>query len=68
MLSLLAIQFEAGAMPAGAVTLVFAGGAAIRLEIDCIEAELRDLGAVWAAQSKPEHGPPEGRDGGAGKP
>lgn len=66
-LVLLAIQFEAGPLPAGAITLVFAGGAAIRLEVDCIEAEMRDLGAVWAAQSRPEHAALEAEDGGAGK-
>lgn len=55
-LVLLAIQFEAGASPAGVVTLVFSGGAAVRLEVECIEAELRDLGAVWKARSRPDHG------------
>lgn len=56
-LSLLAIQFEGkGAEdPAGAITLVFAGGSAIRLEVECIEAELSDLGAAWATKSKPRH-------------
>ncbi len=55
-LSLLAIQFESSTFPAGSVTLQFAGGAAIRLEVECIEAELRDLGAVWSARSVPDHG------------
>ncbi|HZA01678.1 MAG TPA: DUF2948 family protein, partial [Hyphomicrobiaceae bacterium] len=54
-LELLAIQFEETDAPAGAVTLVFAGGGAIRLEVECIEAELRDLGAAWKARCKPEH-------------
>ena len=56
-LSLLAIQFEAkGAEdPAGAVTLIFAGGGAVKLEVECIEAELRDLGPAWQARAKPEH-------------
>jgi hypothetical protein len=54
-LSLLAIQFESKALPAGALTLQFAGGAAIRLEVECIEAELRDLGAVWSTRSTPDH-------------
>ena len=56
-LVLLAIVFEAGAAsPGGTVTLQFAGGAAIRLDVECIEAELRDLGAAWAARSRPDHG------------
>jgi hypothetical protein len=54
-LVLLAVTFEAGDEPSGAVLLNFAGGAAIRLEVECIEAELRDLGAVWHASSKPAH-------------
>lgn len=56
-LSLLALQFEAKGPddPAGAVTLVFSGGSAIRLEVECIEAELRDLGPQWRARSKPKH-------------
>lgn len=63
-LSLLAIRFEETVPPAGEVVLVFAGGGAIRLEVDCIEAELRDLGAAWRARAKPDHGPGDG--GGTG--
>lgn len=58
-LVLLAMQFEASQAPAGTVTLLFAGGAAIRLEVECIEAEMRDLGAVWSVRSRPDHGTAE---------
>jgi hypothetical protein len=34
---------------------VFSGGAAIRLEIECLEAELSDLGPVWSAGKCPDH-------------
>lgn len=54
-LVLLAVSFQADATPGGWVTLVFAGGAAIRLEVECIEAELRDLGAAWQALARPDH-------------
>jgi hypothetical protein len=54
-LELLAIQFQETEAPGGTVTLVFAGGAAIRLTVECIEVELRDLGAAWKARHKPEH-------------
>lgn len=56
-LNLLAIQFEARQEndPAGFVSLIFAADAAIRLDVECIEAEMRDLGAVWATGSRPEH-------------
>lgn len=54
-LSLLAIGFDATEAPAGDITLHFAGGAAIKLAVECIECELRDLGAAWATQRKPDH-------------
>ncbi len=54
-LELLAMQFEAEDKPEGFVTLVFAGDAAIRLHVECIEAEMRDLGPVWKTKMKPEH-------------
>jgi hypothetical protein len=54
-LALLAVTFEPAEEPSGTLTLLFAGGGAIRLQVECIEAELRDLGAVWRAHTKPEH-------------
>lgn len=55
-LSLLAIRFEPAAeAPAGIIDLVFSAGAAIRLEVDYIEARLADLGAAWEAASRPAH-------------
>lgn len=54
-LSLLTIGFSEGTSPSGAVTLVFAGGAEIELEVECLEARLQDLGAAWAAKSRPAH-------------
>jgi len=53
---LLTIQFQETDPPGGEVLLIFAGDAAIRLTVECIEAELRDLSAAWRARSKPEHG------------
>jgi len=54
-LSLLAISFEPSDAPAGKVTLTFSGDASIQLSVECIEAELKDLGAAWRTRSKPEH-------------
>lgn len=57
-LALLAIVFEPGEGPeavAGNVTLTFSGGGAIRLEVECVEAEMKDLGAVWSAKRVPRH-------------
>jgi len=54
-LSLLALRFTPGEMPAGALELLFSGGATIRLEVECIEARLTDLGAAWETASRPTH-------------
>jgi len=54
-LNLLAVEFAARDAPAGIVTLTFSGGAAIRLEVECLEAELADLGEVYAAAACPDH-------------
>jgi hypothetical protein len=54
-LELLALRFEAGDPPGGCITLLFAGGAAVRLRVECIEVELRDLGPVWRTKVKPAH-------------
>lgn len=54
-LSLLAITFETGNAPAGTVTLQFSGSAAIRLNVDCIEAQMKDLGPMWETPSRPGH-------------
>lgn len=54
-LELLAISFEPTLEPAGHVTLQFAGGGAVRLQVECIEAEMKDLGAAWRTFRKPGH-------------
>jgi len=54
-LNLLAIEFAERDAPAGAITLTFSGGGAIRLEVECLEAELVDLGEVFAAVACPDH-------------
>lgn len=56
-LSLLAIAFEPTDEPAGFITLHFSGGAAVRLDVECIEGELKDLGAAWTARTRPAHDP-----------
>lgn len=54
-LELLAVRFEATDDPSGTVTLIFSGGGAIALEVECIEAQMRDLGAAWSTENKPVH-------------
>lgn len=54
-LSLLAVTFEPTTAPEGYVTLHFADGGAIRLHVECVEAEMKDLGPVWRVEFKPQH-------------
>ena len=54
-LNLLAVEFLEEDPPAGAVLLTFSGGAALRLEVECLEAELADLGPAWATAACPAH-------------
>ncbi len=54
-LALLAIIFTVSDSPAGHIDLVFSGNAVVRLDIECIEAQLTDMNAAWEASSKPDH-------------
>jgi hypothetical protein len=54
-LNLLAVEFAEGDAPAGIVTMTFSGGGVIRLEVECLEAELADLGEVFSADACPNH-------------
>jgi hypothetical protein len=54
-LDLLAIRFEPGADGAGVVTIDFAGGGAIRLEVESLNAQLADISAPWPTNMKPVH-------------
>ena len=57
-LVLLAVTFEPGPdTPSGVVRLVFAGGAAIQLDVECVEAQMRDIGPRWSVKSRPSHDP-----------
>lgn len=39
----------------GAVELVFAGGAAIRLEVDLLSCQIEDFGEPWPTRWRPHH-------------
>jgi hypothetical protein len=55
-LDLLHITFEPAAEPpGGAVTLVFANGARVLLDVECIDVTLMDTGTAWPTQRKPDH-------------
>jgi len=52
---LLSIRFEAGEDGAGAIVLDFAGGGAVRLEVESINAYMSDISDPWRTRAKPDH-------------
>lgn len=56
-ISLLTIRYapKGADDPAGTIELTFAGGGAIRLDVENIDAELVDVSGDWAARGRPEH-------------
>ncbi|MCW5752717.1 MAG: DUF2948 family protein [Alphaproteobacteria bacterium] len=67
-LSLLAIASSGREEGRARITLVFAGGPLVRLEAECIDASLNDIGEGWMTPRHPDHGedPTSGRDGEGG--
>jgi hypothetical protein len=61
LLNLLAVEFAERDSPSGTVTLTFSGGGVIRLDVECLEAELADLGEVYSAGLCPDHFTPDTR-------
>jgi DUF2948 family protein len=55
--SLLALNFtpNGGEDPGGVIEIVLAGGGALRLTVECIDAELADMTGSWAARGTPDH-------------
>lgn len=54
-LELLAIDFEPGEAPGGAVLLMFAGGGDLRIDVECLDAVLTDLSERWPVETAPAH-------------
>ena len=54
---LLAIRCEPGVDATATIVLEFAGGGAIRLEVECVDVYLSDLGRSWQALRRPTHEP-----------
>jgi hypothetical protein len=55
--SLLAIRFtpRGAEDPGGEIDLLFSGGGALKLEVECIDARLSDISGEWAALRRPRH-------------
>jgi hypothetical protein len=60
-LNLLDIEFIETDAPSGVVTINFSGGATLRLEVECLEGELADLGPSWSTAARPVHALAEGK-------
>jgi hypothetical protein len=54
-LELLGIDVKESADAGATVTLVFAGGGAVRLEVECLDCHIADIGAPWAVPLRPRH-------------
>ncbi len=54
-LELLSITFEPSDAPSGTILLTFAGGGTLKLDVECIEAQMSDMGLMWETPNKPEH-------------
>ena len=56
-LSLLAVGFEPAGPedPGGVVTLTFAGGGDLRLQVEAVEAALADISGPWPTPRAPRH-------------
>jgi hypothetical protein len=55
-LELLAVTFEPDPEPpSGVIRLHFAGGASIALDVECVEAQLCDVGPRWKVAARPVH-------------
>jgi hypothetical protein len=56
--SLLTIRFQPRSDaedPGGTIEFIFSGGGTLRLEVECISAELSDISGEWAALGRPVH-------------
>jgi Protein of unknown function (DUF2948) len=54
-LNLLAVTFEKTDPPAGMIFLAFADGSLVRLDVECVEVELCDIGRRMPAEACPGH-------------
>jgi len=62
-LEMLGIEFHLGDAPGGSAVLMFSRGEALRLDVECLECELSDLGVDdLGASETGEDAPPPGLD------
>jgi hypothetical protein len=54
-LEVLALSFEPGEAPGGAVTISCAGGGDLRITVECVDAVLADVSQPWPTPREPTH-------------
>ena len=54
-IELLAITFEPGEAPGGAILLTFAGGGDLRAKVECVDVVLADVSSPWPTTHRPNH-------------
>ncbi len=54
-LSLLAISFHAADELSGHITLAFSAGHQLRLDVECVDATMADMGPAWSTETTPSH-------------
>lgn len=54
-LSLLAITFEETEKPEGIITLTFAAGRSVKLQVEYVDVQMKDLDGAWATEFTPRH-------------
>ena len=53
---ILTLAFEPKDDVAGTITITFAGGGAIKLEVEALDAWLSDVSQPWSTKNRPDHG------------
>lgn len=56
--SLLSLTFEPSGQaedPSGVLVLTFAGGGALKLDVECVDLVLADVSEPWKAAARPDH-------------
>jgi len=56
--SLLSLTFEPSGQaedPSGVLVLTFAGGGALKLDVECVDLVLADVSEPWRAAARPDH-------------
>jgi len=54
-LALLAVEAIEGEDAAATIVLTFAGGPQVRLDVECVDVRLEDLGDPWPVRRRPAH-------------